>query len=803
MKEFLRLRPAVGILFPFVTGILYGYNIYIPFSFVILFILFSLVLFLIFRVFRVKSELLWLPGIIFVFFLGIADIKKTINLPVNHVSNFIGKQENVEVIGFVDKEPVISANNMVLRLEVYSIKKNGIEIETKGKIQVRSHRVKEILYGDEIQCIGILKKPKGKRNPGGFDYREYLRREGIYGILYVKGKDELKVLRQGNGNFILAKFVYPLRRKMHEIFDKTCKDKEEKALLEGIILGKKTSFTQETLKAFADTGTIHILAVSGFNVGVVALVFFIFFRLLLIPWRICRVLLLFILFFYALLTELSPSVLRASIMFVVFILGILIERETDIYNTISIAGFLILLFLPLSIFDIGFQLSFMATLGIIFLYSKFFSLFPDYIRDGRFIIYKWIAGAFCVSLSAQIATAPITLLYFYRFSLISPFANLIIAPIVTFSTALGFATSFGGMIHIEIGRIFSFFNGFLLEFLLKAVYFFGSLPYSSIRMGIPNPVFLIPAYFVFCGGIVYVRKNFLAKGAVILSLIIFLLIFIIGSVKSKSENVSVTFLDVGDGDACFILFPNQKNLLIDTGGRSLEFDAGERLIAPFLWDSKIRVIDGIVFSHPQVDHIGGSIFILDNFRVNRILQSAVDYKTKTNEIIKDKILKKKIRSDTLWAGDTLLFDEKVKVQILHPSLEFIKEMNRDPIPEVNNASVVLKIIYRDVSFLFTGDVGKEIDSLLVSSEYGIRSTIVKVPHHGSLTGSSSIFVRSVSPKIAIVSVSESNRYGFPKEAVVKRYKESDTKFYSTGECGAVRIETDGREFKIETTEVCD
>jgi competence protein ComEC len=687
---------------------------------------------------------------------------------------------SISLRGIVTSDPDSASRHLRFRLSPDSTPGVGIRVLLRGSAV-------PVSYGDWVEVKGELRVPPGQRNPGGFDFRAYLKRNGIYFLLSAKGDRSISILASRRGNPLVQGVVMPLRRRIHRDFGATLTGEPE-ALLKGLILGERSDLPHQTLAAFADAGTVHILAVSGFNVGLVVLIFFLFFRSIGFSPTLANLLLVPLLIVYAGLTDFTPSVVRATIMAVIFIIGFLLERESSPYNLLGLAALVILLLWPQALFDLSFSLSFAATFGIIFLAPRFYGLFPEQVRKSRW--GSWLFLPLFVTLSAQMFSTPLILQSFYRLSLVSPLANLIILPLVTLATALGFSQILSGFLNFSLSRIFAAANWLVLKGILASTSFFAHLPYASLRFGLPI-VSLLGFYGLLLSA-PWIRKRWEARVSVALAALLVLVPLVWRAARPHSNTLMVTFLDVGQGDAAFLEFPNGRAVLLDGGGAFEGWNAGEWDVAPFLWDRGRNRLDAVVASHLQQDHVGGLPFILDHFPVGRVIESEAPCSTDAGASLHRTILARSLARSLLAEGDTLLFDPQVSVRALSPSNGIVTSFINSPKLDPNFSSLVLKVTYGGISFLFCGDLPSEADSMLLNRGFDLCATALKVPHHGSANASSQDFVEAVCPRVAVFSLAARNLYGFPRSSVVERYRNAGAIVLRTDEQGAISLWTDGR-----------
>lgn len=322
-------------------------------------------------------------------------------------------------------------------------------------------------------------------------------------------------------------------------------------------------------------------------------------------------------------------------------------------------------------------------------------------------------------------------------------------------------------------------------------------------------------------GILNFRRHKWAKIATVPVFLFFISFLILThhSPLATNHSLKVTFIDVGQGESSLIQFPKGKTMLIDGGGLMGDFDIGGMVVAPYLWDAGITKIDYVIGTHPDSDHIGGLPFILKEMNVKNYFDNGQESTdlifANLHEIIKEKALP----YSKLKSGDTIDADNRVKVEVLHPPKESsklkaqsskLKEKGHD-----NNLSIVMKIIYGNFSILFTGDIEKDAERFIInqmgqgSGDKGqgqkipisaLKSTIIKVPHHGSSSSSTEEFIKAVNPEVAVFSVGYNNPFHHPTKKVLKRYKGAGAKIYRTDMDGMLQIESDGKGYAVKTYE---
>ncbi|HAP66536.1 MAG TPA: hypothetical protein DCQ99_01695, partial [Nitrospinae bacterium] len=344
---------------------------------------------------------------------------------------------------------------------------------------------------------------------------------------------------------------------------------------------------------------------------------------------------------------------------------------------------------------------------------------------------------------------------------------------------------------------------FLTFILVEIARLFTNIPYYSIRVPTPSLLTIFMIYPLFIGILNFNRHKWIKFGTI--SVCLFLIFFWVLTHYSSlvtRHSLRVTYIDVGQAECSLIQFPNGKNMLIDGGRLMDDFDAGSSIVAPYLWDIGVTKIDYVIGSHPDSDHVGGLLFILNEMPVRNYFdngQESIDLiHVKLCEIAKEK----NISYMALHSGDKIEIDNKVRVEILHPTREIsnlksqisnLKERGHD-----NNFSIVMKITYGNFSVLFTGDIEKEAEEFMIGQGADLKSIILKAPHHGSSSSSTEEFIKAVNPEVAVFSVGYNNPFRHPNKKVLSRYKEARIKIYRTDMDGLIEIESDGKNYTVKT-----
>jgi len=511
----------------------------------------------------------------------------------------------------------------------------------------------------------------------------------------------------------------------------------------------------------------------------------------------------------------SPSTQRAVIMVGIFLLAYLFDRDQDLINTIAVAAMIILVLNPPSLFSISFQLSFAAVLSIVYGLShvrrKFF-------QDGNKLsklLGKLLSMAM-VTFFATVGTAPLVMHYFNQVSLIGLFVNMIMVPIIGFVVVpVGLTSVVVYMFSAEAAMGCMKISAAILEKSIHVITFFSELSFSAVKTVTPSIFEICLAYLMLWGLLNWIAIKFkIAENdtghtsnrllvAVVISVIAVIAfsadVFYWVHARYWHKDLRVTVLDVGQGNAALLELPGGHNLLVDGGGFSdnAVFDTGKMIVAPFLWRKKIKTIDTILLSHANSDHLNGLIYIAEHFNVKRAITNHEPSRSKGFRRFISVLKKNGIAHPRFQALERKFAINNVALQILHPENDFIVRNEHEAWRNLNNNSIVLKVVFGKHAFLFPGDIMAMGEKALVYSKGGVlKSDVLLVPHHGSATSSTAFFLSHVNPKTAIISAGWKNRFGFPNEKVLGRYETMDCSVYRTDVHGAVRIRSDGESMRI-------
>lgn len=673
-----------------------------------------------------------------------------------------------------------------------------------GDILISVRReTREWHYGDRIRVWLEPQVPRSGGNPGGFDYASFLARRQIYAIAFLENDEGVELLSREGRGFWSA--IEALRREIRRFMERHF-SQENGSLIKALIVGDMSGISKEVRSEFTAAGVNHVLSISGLHVGMLGLVVFfsvrfgcLFSPALLLRWNLLKIatfLSFLAVLFYSLLAGAMVPTVRSAIMIGVYELAVLLDREEELFSSLSFAALLIGLTWPGVIMDVSFQLSFLAVLFIILGLQKIRESLPARHRDELPEERSWLkrklrpAGMYLVvPILATVGTGPMIAHHFGHLSWAGFMANPVVVPLIGFAIVplgliIGFLSLVAPVLALPLVRLAEP----LLSLAGEIVHFFSRLPLATVAVPHPDLMELALLYVLVVSLLFLRRRLYFVVVLAAVSLALAADGYFWWRERAERKWVKVTYLDVGHGDAAVVELPGPRVLLIDAGGTtSGEFDTGQSIIAPFLRSRKILKVDYLLVTHPRVDHYGGMTTVVEEFSPSEFWEGPGKARTARYQELQEAVARSGIKKIILTGNEPCRSIEPVKLCVLHPK----DDKNGD-------SSVVLSLSLGRANLLFSGDIEKREERALLMSGAGLSSTVLKVPRHGSLSSSTEEFVAAVKPKLAIFSVAHRNRFGFPREEVIARYRKSGSEILRTDRDGAIIVETDGERVRYST-----
>jgi competence protein ComEC len=673
-------------------------------------------------------------------------------------------------IAFGDARDAVDRFSVVLDAEAGALPAGRVRIDIGGT----APRL-EIVDGDRVRLFATLTRPRGFLNPGGYDVLAAARHGGIVATGYCKSAQLVSVLGRGDVGF-LRDLSARGRKAARHVFREAMAPGPEEGLVRAMVLGDRTGVLPETAEAFRAAGTFHVLALSGAQVALLAGLLVGALRLAHASPAAVALITAACVGFYAAFVGGDVPVVRAAVMTMVVVAGKALDLDADLANLLGFAALLLLADRPSSVFDVGFQLSFGATLGLLLLTAPFLELLPR--------LPLRIDTALAGSLAAQASLLPLLAAQFHRLTPAALLLNLIAVPLSSAVLLAGFAVlmlAWSPALAQGAGSVAWVAAHALLRSCEPASW----LPGLDPRVATPG----IVATLLYGLGMVALlrrRGRWQSLGLLLAGLVA----MTFPRAAVGDGRLRLTVLDVGQGDGLVLQSPRGRVRLVDAGGSyDSRFDVGEAVVGPYLWSQGITRLDGILLTHAHPDHVGGVPAIVRGFAVGAVSEGPAPLRDRVYDALDDALEAARVPRRSVGAGMSESWDG-VELRVLGPS-----NGGARPWRTRNDDSVVVELTFGEVRLLLTGDVEAPGEARL---DLG-QTQVVKVPHHGSRSSSSPAFVRRLAPSIALVSAGFRNRFGHPDPAVVARYRQTGRVRVTAGE-GALTVSTDGQRIWVATYE---
>ena len=686
-------------------------------------------------------------------------------------------QGTVEVKGIVDSDPEVRDKTTHLRLSAREMKLDEEWREVSGTALLIVPRYPTYSYGDVLMVTGELETPPQLDD---FDYKGYLAHQGIYStMLYPK----IEILERGNGSKPLG-WIYSLRNRLSQTLAEVLPEPQA-SLAQGIILGIRSNIPSPVKTDFIHSGTAHLLAISGLHLSIVAGIL-----LSLGIWLFGRRHSLYIwltlgtIWLYVLITGMHPPIVRGAIMASLFLTAELLGRQRSAITALTFAAAIMVGISPQILWDAAFQMSFLAMAGLIF-------IFPPLQAVGRRVVKATVGedgaatsianittDSFSVTIAAILAVWPLVAHYFGIISFVAPLTTFLALPALPVIIITGALAGGLGLIALPLGYGVGWLAWPFLSYMLLVVNAAAAIPLSFTTVSTLN-IHLIWTYYLALVLTLWLNSHRrqastlttksltqvkpgidkitnlifrLPKKWVIPPLLVIAILVSFTAATMPDNNLHVSFLDVGQGDAILIHQGNQQ-VLIDGGPspQAIALELGKEM--PF-WD---RTIELVVLTHPSADHVTGLVEVLNRYKVKQVLSPDLDYKSNIYDEWLRLVKEKNIEYTIAHAGQQVDLGRGVSIQVLNPPTPLLTGTESD----IDNNGAVLRINTGKVSFLLTADIMWEAEFELIARRANLASTVLKVAHHGSDTSTTPEFLAVVNPRLAVISVGKDSKFGHP------------------------------------------
>jgi len=745
--------------------------------------------------------------------LGVTDVRRVYRTPLASWFEATPSGTSVTLHGTLVEDASPTAAGASLLLDVAAIEtaaaslpvavRGGVRLSVAGTLL--EHGLGEWRAGRRVRVPAFLRQPSAYLNPGTPDERPALARKGIVLVGSVKSAALVEVVSRGSP---LAEAAAALRAAIRRRLDDRVGRSDPKAggVTTAVLIGDRSGLTPDDERRLQDAGTYHVIAISGGNIAILAVLSTLLARLFFIRPSPASIVTALLLVFYGAVASGAASVARAVTVAVLVLLARAIDHRVHAINVLAIAALLAVAVAPAVVLDPGFHLSFGATLGILLGVPRI----TRPLRSGRGRLPGWrqiplaLIQMFAATVCAEMALAPISATLFGRVSFAGLFLNFAAIPLMTVIQIGGLIVAGTPAWAGPVSQSAALAVRLSASALLHSAAIVEAAPW--LAHDVAPPVWpLTFAYYASALALLSPRARRIAvSGYVVCSSLLIAGPRLVArdAVPEPSMPVRVVVLDVGQGDATLVSLPGGRALLVDAGGVAAVatgpdgfdappgFDIGDRVVSRALRALDVRRLDGLVLTHGDPDHLLGARGVLRHLTAAAIWEGVPVPPHPGLRALIEFARSESITWRTVRAGDTERVGQ-VEVRVLHPpSPDWERQRVR------NDDSIVLEIRVGMASIVLPGDIGREGERAILPRLEPDRLVVLKAPHHGSATSSGLELLERLQPRVVIFSCGRNNRFGHPHPAVVERYRAMGTAIYSTAEDGAVFVETDGERVEV-------
>lgn len=705
--------------------------------------------------------------------------------------------------GVVLSRPSVSPDGSSVIVNTEKLFRNRVAEPVQGKLMLYLTRGDvSLARGDRIRFATRISVPRLLGLPGEFNFPRFLAFQEVSAICRVVSQEDIVLMRSG-AEESWQRSIDLTARKLGDAIRQAVPDDKVSSVLAALLIGDQKRIPRELADAYTRAGANHILSISGFHVGIIAA----FFTLILL-WILTRseylalrcnvrrlVVLLAVpsMLLYLFITGNAPATARSVIMLAAFATALYAERESDPVNTLLLSAFFLVVINPPTLFDISFQLSFLSLWGIIIIVPAVTERMSSVTSAAGRMIIQFIAA----SVAASCVTLIPVLFTFKVASLNGILTNFLIVPLLGYGAVLtGFIVlPLLPLLDPSYNQILLWPSARLVELSNWIITACAGLPVIRFHgISIWDMFFFLLLICI----MTFVRSRRFRFTLGVLVPVIALVIHFIPP-ETADGRLHITMLSVGQAESLLIRLPDGGTMLVDGGGylHDTGRDFGQRVLAPALGALRVDRIDRMISTHDHPDHIGGLAFVMRNFEVGEFLSSKAGLTSDYSADVRNVLEERQIPLSRLVAGDVITLSEGVMLQVYSPAKGDVTDSSADEM-NVNEASLVFRLTFNRFSMLFSADAGFTAEHQMLAGGYELKSTVLKVGHHGSRYSTSEEFLEKVKPALALISAGASNRFGLPARRTVDLLASRGIPAYRTDRDGTIEVVSDGMSFVVAT-----
>lgn len=653
---------------------------------------------------------------------------------------------------------------------------NGEKVKGKTLVTLTGEDFSQYKVGNYYELSGKLRTPFKASNPSQFDYGKYLRNFDTFTVFYSDNAKLLKSKLSFKWKFLQN--LNNLRDKIVNVHAQYLKSPNLE-ILGGIVFGDDAVAPPDYIKAsFVNSGLLHILAASGMNVAFIYGFWVFFLKRIRAPFKFTVLTGMGIVIIYTMMTGLGASVIRAALMLLLILIGKLIDRDAHSVSLLSVVALIMLIYNPAFINDVGFQLSFIVTFGLLTTANVIFDRYKE------LPVPNWLTGAILIPIVAQIWVAPIQMFYFNTISLYSVFANVLSMPFLSIISFGGFVSSIIAIFTPftdKICMVIDFVLNYVLHILVFISNFFANLPNSLITTTHPSIIQVIIYYTIILLLTLAIKTGFNKK--IVTSCIALAFILCVSTISFPSKDLQIITFDVQNADCFLIKTPQNKYFIIDTGRAGYKGSKAQAnsIIIKYLKDRGIKNIEALIITHFDNDHSGGAVDIMKNLKVKQVYVNSFNDKTMTSISIYKTIKEMKIPVQIPINNSRIYFEKDLNMQT------FIADKQED-----NEKSVITLLSFKDFDMLFTGDAGIQAFNS-IKNNLPDKVEVLKVGHHGGPHVVDNNMLKFLNTQTSIISTGP-NAFGHPNKGTLDILRNTD--IYRTDRHNSIKITSDGKSYNI-------